>query len=164
MITIQCSRWSNLLSQHREGVGSEGRSVLAALVKGSGGDWHAGMQRGDLLQTPAVIKSSCKNALFWWEISGILSVIAENQTAASILLSPSVRMCRFRSKGLVHACFVAAHRGPTSTSVLVQWMCIISSISLKRLVYLKLGVGVLCVVIKASRKEKNDLMETFKYF
>lgn len=42
-----------------------------------------------------------------------MSVIAENQTAASILLSPSVRMCRFRSKGLVPACFVAAHRGPT---------------------------------------------------
>jgi len=71
------------------------------------------MQRGDLLQTPAVITSSCKNTLFGWEISGILSVIAENQTAASVLLSPSVRICRSISKDLVHTYFVTAHLDPT---------------------------------------------------
>lgn len=54
-----------------------------------------------------------KKCPFPWEISGILSVITENQTAATILLSQSLRMCRSRSKDVVHACFVAAHLGPT---------------------------------------------------
>lgn len=72
-------------------------------------------------------------------------------------------MCRFRSKDLVYTHFVATYHGPTKYfSAYV--MNVISLITLKLLVYLKLGIGVLCVVIKASTKEKNYLMEAFKYF
>lgn len=128
----------------------------------SRGNQHAGMQKGDLLQTPAIIKPRWKNALFHGRFQEFcqLSLKTRLQPQSCFLkvwgcVDPDQRMWFMLALLLLTLAL-------QSISLLMQWMWVISFISLKLLVYLKLGVGVLWMVIKASRKEKSDLMEIFK--
>lgn len=62
------------------------------MSEGSGGDQRAGMQRGHLLQTPAVTKPSCRNTLCFLDgrVQGLCQLSLKSRPA-SILLSPRVR-------------------------------------------------------------------------
>lgn len=129
-IIIQGSRWSNLLAHHQGRAGAG--AAQAADVRG---EWRWSACR-NAEGTSAPDPSRDKAKLKYCFLDGrVQSVITAKQTAASILLSSS-EMCRFRSKDLVCIYCVWAHHGPTSISVLMQWMWIISLVLLKLVVYI----------------------------
>lgn len=99
-IRIQRSRWSNLLAQHHERVGSDGGAALAADGKEEWRQLACRNAEGRRAPDPSSNKVKLQKYVFiWWEISGILSVITENQTSASILLFSKCKDVSFQIKG-----------------------------------------------------------------